>query len=32
VRADDQLIYSKKETGRFPMDDEVLTALEGLKK
>ncbi|MAG95023.1 MAG: hypothetical protein CMJ48_14955 [Planctomycetaceae bacterium] len=30
VVADGNTIYSKHETGRFPNDDEVLTALENL--
>jgi selenoprotein W-related protein len=29
VKVDGKLIYSKKETGRFPADDEVLSQLVG---
>lgn len=32
VRAGDQLVFSKGKVGRFPEPDEVLTALERLKK
>jgi hypothetical protein len=32
VKVDDQLIYSKHQTGRFPEHDEILTKIEALKK
>jgi selenoprotein W-related protein len=31
VKVDGKLIYSKKETGRFPEDNEVLSAIAQLK-
>lgn len=32
VKADGKLVFSKHQTGRFPEDQEVLAALEALKR